>query len=89
MQLEYQMMSYFLVLQQDFLDLRKGIHPNNIWEPRIPLIDAIFIAQRAREWWGNIGHKYFTPEFKNLADKCLTKEARDLGQYFKSLNIKS
>ena len=75
-QLEHQMMSYLLVLQQDFLDWRKGIHPNVIWESRIPLIDAIFIAQRAREWWENIGHKYFTPEFKNLVDECLTKEAR-------------
>ena len=88
-QLEHHMMSYLLVLQQDFLDWRKGIHPNVIWESRIPLIDAIFIAQRAREWWENIGHKYFTPEFKNLVDECLTKEARDRGQYFKPLNIKS
>ena len=88
-QLEHHMMSYLLVLQQDFLDWRKGIHPNDIWESRIPLIDAIFIAQRAREWWENIGYKYFTPEFKNLVDECLTKEARDRGQYFKPLNIKS
>ena len=36
-QLEHHMMSYLLVLQQDFLDWRKGIHPNVIWESRIPL----------------------------------------------------
>ena len=87
-QLEHHMMSYLLVLQQDFLDWRKGIHPNVIWESRIPLINAIFIAQRAREWWKSIGRQYFTPKFQSLVDELLTREARDHGQYFTPLNIK-
>ena len=87
-QLEHHMLAYLLVLQQDFLDWSKGIHPNVNWESRIPFIEAIFIAQRAREWWKSIGRQYFTPKFQNLVDELLTKEARDDGQYFTPLNIK-
>ena len=87
-QLEHHCLAYLLVLQQDFLDWNKGIHPHAIWESRKPLIEAIFIAQRAREWWENVGRNYFTPDFQSLVASILTKEARDGGQYFKPLKTK-
>ena len=47
-QLEHMMMQYLLVFQQDFLDWDKGLHPSPLWDSRLPLIDAIFVATRAR-----------------------------------------
>ena len=81
-QLEHHCVAFLLVLQQDFLDWKRGIHPNVIWESRIPIIEAIFIATRARGWWKEVGVNYFTPEFQELVETLLVKEARDKGQYF-------
>ena len=86
-QLEHMMMQYLLVFQQDFLDWDKGLHPSTLWDSRLPLIDAIFVASRAREWWKNVGKHYFTPSFQKLIDKRLESEARDGGEYFKPLNV--
>ena len=81
-QLEHHCVAFLLVLQQDFLDWKRDIHPNVIWESRIPIIEAIFIATRARGWWKEVGVNYFTPEFQELVETLLVKEARDKGQYF-------
>ena len=88
-QLEHHCIAFLLVLQQDFLDWKRGIHPNVIWESRIPIIEGIFIATRAREWWKEVGVNYFTPEFQELVETLLVKEARDQGQYFAPLNVKT
>ena len=84
--LEQFVLGWLLVFQQDFLAWRKGMHVSEIWDSRIPVIRAIFVAGWVRNWWATIGKDYFMRAFHNVIDKFLQDSARDDGNYWKRLS---
>ena len=84
--LEQFVLGWLLVFQQDFLEWRKGMHVSEIWESRLPVIRAIFVAGWVRNWWATIGKDYFMQDFHNVIDKFLQDSARDDGNYWKRLS---
>ena len=84
--LEQFVLGWLLVFQQDFLEWRKGMHVSEIWESRLPVIRAIFVAGWVRNWWATIGKDYFMPEFHNVINKFLQDSAQDDGNYWKRLS---
>ena len=85
-QLEHAMLSYFLVLQQDYLDHQQGLHLTEIWDSRIPLIKSLFVSIWCRKWWRTIGYTFVTAEFQKVIEQILTAEARDGGDYWRQFH---
>lgn len=85
-QLEHFMLGYLLVFQQDYLDLKNGLHISTTWESRIPIIRGLFAAQWPRKWWKNMGHEYVTKQFRTVIDEILAEEAADENAYWDRFN---
>ncbi len=88
-QIEHWFLSYLLVLQQDFLDVHRGLQPSALWEARLVIINAIFIPQWSRAWWQRIGRSYVIPDFQTLIDQVLSQGPRDDGDYWKPVTANS
>jgi len=88
-QLEAFSMAYLLVFQQDYLDVRRGLQPRSLWESRLLIIEALFVAVWIRKWWARIGYSYFGPHFRELIEGILSEDPRDDGDYFKPVSDSS
>jgi hypothetical protein len=69
-------MALLTVLQQDFLDWKRGLQSDEVWESRKPLIGGLMVPKPIQTWWQTIGHAYVVPEFRTLVEEIMATDSR-------------
>ena len=81
--LEGFLMSYLFVLQEDFIDYKAGLFPEEKWKSHVPLVRFMFLPEAARLWWRTFQEMYVEDFREFVADEIASlPEPIGYSEYF-------
>ena len=74
--------AFLTSLQQDYLDIEKGLLDAQLWEARRPVLEGLLMSKFLRIWWRERGRQYFVAGFREMVDAIVRGDPLAGGEYW-------